>query len=174
MSHLSLVGKSSLRKQEMQEKVEKAETLWPYGGFTVRASEGKLGEGKLTLTEQSLLFESKNGGTLGFDLPTLRLIRLKEVHTVDVTYSIQGELRNASFRIVCTFVDGTEREELQSRENPYRMGLLRSISGGVLARFLADHSNARVEDLTRTSDRKFEERIKDLETNIALFPDKKQ
>ena len=38
---------------------EKVETLWPYGGFTVRAFERKLGEGKLTLTEQSLLFEAK-------------------------------------------------------------------------------------------------------------------
>ena len=44
----------------MQERAyEEVETLWPYGGFTVRASERKLGEGKLTLTEQSLLFEAK-------------------------------------------------------------------------------------------------------------------
>ena len=44
----------------MQEgALEEMETLWPYGGFTVRASERKLGEGKLTLTEQSLLFEAK-------------------------------------------------------------------------------------------------------------------
>jgi len=153
---------------------EKVEILWPYSGFTVRASERKLGEGKLTLTEQSLLFEAKNGEMLGFDFPTLRLIRLKEVHTVEVAYSIQGELRDGSFRVICTFVDGTEREELPSREDPYRMGLLRSITGGVVARFLADHSNARVEDLTRMSDRKFEERMKDLEGNISLFPDKKQ
>jgi hypothetical protein len=153
---------------------EEMETLWPYGGFAVRAFERKLGDGKLTLTEQSLLFEAKNGETLGFDLPTLRLTRLKEVHTVEVAYSIQGELRNGSFRIVCTFADGTEREELPSREDPYRMGLLRAITGGVVARFLADHSNARVEDLTRMSDRKFEERISDLEKNISLFPDKKQ
>jgi hypothetical protein len=160
---------------EMQGKVhEKVETLWPYGGFTVRAFERKLGEGKLTLTRQSLLFEAKNGDTLGFDFPTLRLIRLKEVHTVEVAYSIQGELRNASFRIVCTFIDGMERDELPSREDPYRMSLLRAITGGVVARFLADHSNARVEDLTRMSEQKFEERIKDLEGNISLFPDKRQ
>jgi hypothetical protein len=159
----------------MQGKVqEKVETLWPYNGFTVRASERKLGEGKLTMTEQSLLFEAKNGETLGFDHPTLRLIRLKEVHTVDVAYSIQGELRNASLRIVCTFTDGTEREELPPDNDPYRMSLLRAITGGVVARFLADHSNARVEDLTRMSDRQFEARVKDLEKNISLFPDKKQ
>jgi len=153
---------------------EEMETLWPYGGFKVRAFERKLGEGKLTVTEQSLLFETKNGETLGFDLPTLRLIRLQEVHSVGMAYSIQGELRNATFRIVCTFVDGTERKDLPSREDPYRMSLLRSITGGVVARFLADHSNAKVEDLSRMSDRKFEERISDLERNINLFPDKKQ
>jgi hypothetical protein len=99
---------------------------------------------------------------------------LKEVHTVEVAYSIQGELRNASFRVVCTFADGTEREELPSSEDPYRMSLLRAITGGVVARFLADHSNARVEDLTRMSDRHFEARIKDLERNISLFPSKRE
>ena len=128
MSHrIRLIGvfirKSSSRNGNARKVNEKVETLWPYGGFTVRAFERKLGEGKLTLTEQSLLFEAKNGETLGFDLPTLRLIRLKEVHTVEVAYSIQGELRNASFRIVCTFPDGTEREELPSDDDPYRMSL---------------------------------------------------
>jgi len=159
----------------MQERDrESLETLWPYGGFTVKAFERKLGEGKLTLTGQSLLFEAKNGETLGFDLPTLRLIRLKEVHTVEVAYSIQGELRNGSFRITCTFVDGTEREGLPSSDDPYRMSLLRSITGGVVARFLADHSSARLEGLTRMSDEKFEARIKDLERNIVLFPSKRE
>ena len=42
----------------MQERAyEEVETLWPYGGFTVRAFERKLGEGKLTLTD-SLCFSS--------------------------------------------------------------------------------------------------------------------
>jgi hypothetical protein len=153
---------------------EKVETLWPYGGFTVRAFERKLGEGKLTLTEQSLLFEGKNGETLGFDLATLRLIRLKQVHNVDIGYSIQGELRTGSLRIVCTFADGTEREELPPDNDPYRMSLFRSITGGVVARFLADHSNAKLDGLTRMSDEKFEARIEDLERNIGLFPSKRE
>jgi hypothetical protein len=158
----------------LEERAYQVETLWPYGGFTVRASERKLGNGKLTLTEQSLLFEAKNGETLGFDLPTLRLIRLKEVHTVELAYSIQGELRNASLRIVCTFTDGTEREELPPDDDPYRMSLFRAITGGVVARFLADHASTREEGLTKLTDEKFEARIKDLERNISLFPDKKQ
>src|SRR5437870_2450707 len=119
---------------------EEAEILWPYGGFTVTAFERKLSEGKLTLTDQSLLFESKYGSSIGFDFPTLRLIRLKDVHTVELTYSIQGELRGVSFKVLCTFPDGTEREELPSREDPYRMSLFRSITGGVAARFLVNHS----------------------------------
>jgi hypothetical protein len=150
------------------------ETLWPYGGFTVRAFERKLGEGKLTLTEQSLLFEAKNGETLGFDFATLRLIRLRDVYTVEVAYSIQGELRNASWRIVCTFLDGTERDVLPLEDDPYRMSLLRAITGGALARFLADHSNAKLEGLTKMTDEKFEARIKDLERNIRLFPSKRE
>ena len=153
---------------------EEMETLWPYGGFAVRAFERKLGEGKLTLTEQSVLFEAKTGETTGFDLPTLRLIRLKDVYTVEVAYSIQGELRNASWRVVCTFLDGTERDELPSEEDSYRMSLLRAITGGVVARFLADHSNAKVEGLARMSDEKFEARIKDLESTISLFPSKRE
>lgn len=159
----------------MQEPAyEKVETLWPYGGFTVRALERKLGEGKLTLTGQSLLFESKDGSSIGFDFPNLRLIRLVDVHTVELAYSIQGELRSVSLRVLCTFPDGTERDDLPSKDEPYRMSLLRAITGGVVARFLADHSNARTEGLNRMPDNKFETRIKDLHANVALFPDKKQ
>lgn len=148
--------------------------LWPYKGFAVRAREKKLGEGKLTVTEQSLLFEASEGTALGFDFQMLRLIRVTDVYTVELAYSVQGELRSASFRIVCTFADGTEREELPPREDPYRMSLFRAITGGVVARFLVDHSNARVEGLTKMTDEKFEARVKDLERNIGLFPDKKQ
>ena len=150
------------------------ETLWPYGGFKVRAFERKLGEGTLTLTEQSLLFEAKTGETIGFDFPTLRLIRLKDVYAIEVAYSIQGELRNASWRVVCTFLDGTERDVLPLEEDQYRMSLLRAITGGVVARFLADYSNANLEGLTRMTDEKFEARIKDLDRNISLFPSKRE
>ena len=109
----------------MQEgALEEMETLWPYGGFTVRASERRLGEGRLTLTEQSFLFEAKSAEMIGFDFPALRLIRLGDLNSVEVVYSIQGELRNASFRVKCTFPDGTERDELPSKEDSYRMSLL--------------------------------------------------
>ncbi|MDG6922130.1 MAG: hypothetical protein JRN67_02405, partial [Nitrososphaerota archaeon] len=159
----------------MQERAyEEMETLWPYGGFIVKASERKLGEGKLTLTEQSFLFEAGNGELVGFDLPALRLIRLQDPNALEVVYSVQGELRSASFRVKCTFPDGTERDELPSEEDSYRMSLLRAITGGVVARFLADHSNARIEGFTRMSDEKFGTRIKDLENTLSLFPDKKQ
>jgi hypothetical protein len=153
---------------------EKVETLWPYGGFAVRAFERELGEGKLTITGQSLLFEAKNGETTGFDFPTLRLVRLKDANTVEMAYSIRGELRNASLRVVCTFTDGTEREVPPQENDPYRMSLFRAITGGVVARFLADHANTKEEGLTRMTDEKFETRIRDLEMNISLFPDKKQ
>jgi hypothetical protein len=154
-------------------KAEK-ETLWPYHGFTVRARERKLGDGKLTLTGQSLLFETSGGTTIGFDFPTLRLVRLADVHTVEFAYSIQGELRSASFRVVCTFPDGTERDELPSAEDPYRMSMFRLITGGVVARFLADHSNARLEGFAPMTDEKFEARVKDLERNLDLFPSKRE
>src|SRR5438445_11234476 len=115
----------------MQERAyQKAETLWPYGGFIVRASEKKLGEGKLTLTGQSLLFERKDGLAIGFGFPNLRLIRLKDVHTVELAYSHQGELRSVWFRVLCTFPDGTERDELPPTDDPFRMSLLRAITGG--------------------------------------------
>lgn len=156
---------------------EKVETLWPYGGFTVRAFERKLGEGKLTLTEQSLLFEAKDGSSVGFDFPNLRLIRLKEIHTVELAYSIQGELRSASFRVLFTFPNGTERDDLPSRDDPkdsYRASLFRAITGGVLARFLADSTSAKIEEVAKMTDEKFDARMKDLERNLDLFPDKKQ
>jgi hypothetical protein len=162
----------------MQERAyEKVETLWPYGGFTVRAFERKLGEGKLTLTEQSLLFEAKNGSSIGFDFPNLRLIRLVDTNNVDFAYSIQGELRSVSFKVFCTFPDGTELEEIPSADDPndlYRGSLFRAITGGIVARFLSDHTSARVEGLAKMTDEKFEIRMKDLEANLSLFPDKKQ
>jgi hypothetical protein len=159
----------------MQEgALEEMETLWPYGGFTVRASERKLGEGRLTLTEQSFLFEAKSAEMIGFDFPALRLIRLRDPNSAEVVYSIQGELRNASFRVICTFPDGTERDELPSKEDSYRMSLFRAITGGVIARFLADHSSAKTEGLTKMTDEKFEARYKDLERNIQLFPSRSE
>jgi len=121
-----------------------------------------------------LLFEAKNAEIVGFDFAGLRLIRLGDPNSVDVVYSIQGELRNASFRVVCTFADGAERDELPSREDSDRMSLLRAITGGVVARFLADHSSARPEGLSKMEPEKFEARIKDLQRNIDLFPNKKE
>lgn len=156
---------------------EEMETLWPYKGFSVRASERRLGEGKLTLTEQSLLFEPKDGLSLGFDLSTLRLIRLVDVHTVELAYSIQGELRSTSLKVLVTFPNGAEREALPAKDDPedhYRASLFRAITGGVVARFLQDHTNAKVEGLAIMADEKFEEKMKDLERTITLFPDKKQ
>lgn len=159
----------------MQEgALEEMETLWPYGGFTVRASERKLGEGRLTLTEQSFLFETKSAEIIGFDFPALRLIRLGDPNSVEVIFSIQGELRSASFRVKCTFPDGTERDDLPSKEDSYRMSVFRAITGGVVARFLADHSSARAEGLTKMTDEKFEARYSDLQTNIELFPSKRE
>lgn len=153
------------------------DTLWPYKGFAVRARERKLGEGKLTLTEQSLLFEAEEGSSIGFDFPTLRLIRLKDVHTIELAYSIQGELRSASFRVLCTFPDGTEIEELpppDDPKDPYRGSLFRAITGGVVARFLSDHTSSKVEGVAKMTDEKFEARMKDFERNMGIFPDKKQ
>jgi len=153
---------------------EEMEIIWPYTGFTVRASERKLGEGKLTLTEQSFLFEAKNREIVGFDFPALRLIRQMDSNTVELVYSIQSELRSASFRVVCTFPDGTERDDVPSKEDSYRMSLFRAITGGVIARFLADHSSAKTEGLTKMTDEKFEARMKDMERNLSLFPSKRE
>ena len=69
---------------------EEMETLWPYGGFTVRASERRLGEGRLTLTEQSFLFEAKSAEMIGFDFPALRLIRLGDPNSVEVVLLHSG------------------------------------------------------------------------------------
>jgi len=105
-------------------------------------------------------------------LPALRLVRLSDPNSLEVIYSIQGELRNASFKVKCTFPDGTERDDLPSKEDSYRTSLFRAITGGVMARFLSDHSNAKTEGLTKMSDEKFETRRKDLQRNIQLFPSK--
>ena len=159
----------------MQERAyEKVETLWPYGGFAVRAFERRLGEGKLTLTGQSLLFESKEGSSVGFDFPNLRLVRLVNVRAVEVAYSIQGELRSISLKVLCTFPDGTERDEIPPRGDSFRMSLFRAITGGVAARFLADHSSAKIEGLAKMTDENFESRYEDLQRNIRLFPSKRE
>ena len=93
---------------------------------------------------------------IGFDFPNLRLIRLMEVHTVELAYSIQGELRSISLRVLCTFPDGIERDELPVEGRAVQDSLLRAITGGVVARFLADHSDARTEGLSKMADEKFE------------------
>jgi hypothetical protein len=57
--------------QRMQERAyEKVENLWPYGGFTIRVFENKLGEGRLTLAGRSQLFNRNDGIAIGFG-PTI-------------------------------------------------------------------------------------------------------
>jgi hypothetical protein len=51
---------------------------------------------------------------------------------------------------------------------------LSAITGGVVARFLVDHTSSKIEGLTRVSDEKFESRMQDLQKSIELFPDKQQ
>ena len=114
---------------------------------------------------------------IGFGFPNLRLIRLKDVHTVELAYSLQGEECSVLFRVLCTFPNGAERDELppsDDRNDSYRASLFRAVTGGVLARFLADKIGAEVEGLERMTGEKFEARMKDLEWNMTLFPDKKQ
>ena len=65
-------------------------------GLWRQSFERRAGEGKVTLTKEAFLFEGKDGDVIGFDLQTLRLVRLKDVHTVEVTYSI----REAAERVV--------------------------------------------------------------------------
>jgi len=42
----------------------------------------------IILTGRSLLIESKNGSSTGYDLPNLRLVRLVGVHTVELAWVI--------------------------------------------------------------------------------------
>jgi hypothetical protein len=171
---LSRTGVGS-ENEQMPQNVEK---LWPEPGFTVRAFERRLGEGTLTVTDQSLFFEAKGGDTLGFDLTNLRIVKLRDIHDFDVAYSISGELKSASLKVVMTsFPSGAEMESFppwddMSRKIPERKILFRMVTGGVAARFLADHSNARLEGLTRMSTDKFDARIEDMKRNLRWFPTK--
>jgi len=48
------------------------------------------------------------------------------------------------------------------------------LTGGVVARFLSDHASGTAEGLAKMTDEKFNTRMRDLETNFRLFPDKRQ
>ncbi len=133
---------------------------FPGSTFKVTANEVTLGPGLLTVLENSLLFEVKDRRHLGFDLNTLRLVRLRNVNSFDVAYSIQGSLQKASFVTLPKYIRKNEGVEKDVTTNPFEWELtfwkLHTITGAVVARILADKSGIRADGITPLTDVEFD------------------
>ena len=147
------------------------ERLWPKAPLKPRTFEQKLGEGYLTVTDNSLIFENKQGETMGFDLPNLRLVRLLDRDDFEVLYSTQGEMKKASFRVVETSAN-SGRELTSEYQRGRALAII--VSGGVIARFLSDHSDAQTEGIRKWTDQEFDPKLRRIQELIDQFPSHKE
>ena len=143
------------------------ERLWPKAPLKPRTFEQKLGDGYLSVTDNGLIFENKQGETMGFDLPNLRLVRLLDRDDFEVLYSTQGEMKKASFKMVPTAVR-TGAEVTPEWQNGITQ--LRIITGAVVARFLSDRSLVQTEGIKRWTDQEVDVRLKQVLSLVDQFP----
>ena len=147
------------------------EHLWPKAPLKPRASEQRLGEGYLTVTDSSVIFENKQGETVGFDLPNLRLVRLLDRDDFEVLYSVQGEMKKASFRIVVMSAKSGKEIPIDMQKGS---ALTIVITGAIVARFLSDHSKAEAEGIKRWSDEEVDSGLKRIQELIEQLPSQKE
>jgi hypothetical protein len=136
--------------------------IMPFPGdtFKVNASELTLGPGTITVLENGLLFEASNHGDLGFDFNTIRLVKVTDINSFDVAYSIRGSIRKASFVTIPKYIRKNEGIEKDVSTDPLGWTMtfwkLHTITGAVVARALADRSGAKGEGFTPISDEELE------------------
>jgi hypothetical protein len=147
------------------------EHLWPKAPLKPRAFEQRLGEGYLTVTDSSLIFESGQGDMIGFDLANLRVVRLVDRDSFEVLYSVQGEVKKASFRVVVTSAKSGKEIPTEMQKGS---ALTIVMTGAIVARFLSDHSGAQIEGIKKLTDQEIDSKLKRVQELIDLFPSQKE
>lgn len=81
-----------------------------------RVSAAGLGEGTLTLTNDTLLFTEKSGRSVGCDLDTIRSISIPERRILAVAFSASGKIETLQFDFKCEIPPHETQRPGSSRE----------------------------------------------------------
>ncbi len=152
----------------------------PFPGttFKVAADEISLGPGTITVLENSLLFEASNHQHIGFDFNTVRLVRIRDIKSFDVAYSFQGSIQKASFVTTPKYIRKNEGIEKDITTDPLSWTMtfwrLHTITGAIVARMVADRSDAQVEGFVPIPDVEFDSRFRQMSNLIRKLPSQKE
>lgn len=152
----------------------------PFPGITfkVNANELTMGQGTITVLESSFLFEANDGKHFGFDLSSLRLVRVVKVNRFDVAYSLQGSLQKASFVTIPKYIRMNEGIEKDVTTNPLEWELafwkLHTITGAVAARTLVDQSGSQSEGLSPMTNEEFESQFDRANSIVRKLPSQRE
>ena len=151
---------------------------FPGSTFKVTANETTLGPGRITVLENSFLFEADDHGRVGFDLNALRLVRTKDINGFDTLHSAQGAIHGASFVTVPRYIRKNEGIDKDIATNPLDWPLsfwkLHTITGAVVARCLTDRTGVQSECSFALSDEEFESELNRAAAIIAKLPSQRR
>jgi hypothetical protein len=149
---------------------------FPGSTFKVTANEVTFGPGILSILDNSVLFEARDRRYFGFDFNKVRLVRVRNINSLDIAYSTQGSIQRASFAVAPKYIRKNEGIEKDVTTNPFEWELtfwkLHAITGAVVARVVADRSKVQIEGVTPTSDEEFERDFKNTSALIQKLPSK--
>jgi len=106
--------------------------------------------------ESSFLFEAKNHRHVGFDFDTVRLVRVKDINSFDVAYSLQGSIQRVSCSSIPRYIKKTEGVEKDVTTDPLHWTMafwkLHTITGAVVARTLVDRCGSQSDGFSPITD----------------------
>jgi hypothetical protein len=152
----------------------------PFPGttFKVTADEISLGPGMMTVMEDSFIFEAGSHLHVGFDLNTVRLVRVRDINSFDVAYSFQGSIQKASFVTTPKYIRKNEGIEKDVMTDPLGWTMtfwrLHTITGAIVARMVADRSGAQVEGFAPITDVEFDSQFRQMSHLIGKLPPQKE
>jgi hypothetical protein len=151
---------------------------FPGSTFKVTANERTLGPGTITILENSFLFEADDHRHVGFDFNTLRLVRLKDINSFDVAYSLQGSVQRISFSTTPRYIKRNEGIEKDVTTNPMDWEVafwkLHTITGAVVARVLVDRTGVKSEGMIPLKNDEFGEEIRRAREAISKLPSQEE
>ncbi|HEV2225559.1 MAG TPA: hypothetical protein VGR56_01995 [Nitrososphaerales archaeon] len=152
----------------------------PFPGITfkVNANELTMGPGTITVLENSFLFEVNDHKNFGFDFSALRLVRVIDMNSFDVAYSLQGSIQKASFSSNPRYIKKNEGIEKDVTTSPLEWTMafwkLHTITGAVVARTLVDRGGSQSEGLAPIADVEFESLYSCMSDVIEKLPSQEE
>jgi hypothetical protein len=151
---------------------------FPGSTFKLTANEFTLGPGTITVLEDGFLFEAKNHGHVGFDFDNARLVRVANINSFDIAYSLQGSISKASFSTSPKYIRKNEGIEKDIATDPLHWAMafwkLHTITGAIVARAVVDRSGSQSEGLSPITHAEFESEFRRISDIIRRLPSQKE